>query len=344
MSEAASQLELSVVCPFYNEEAILAEALDGMLAALERIPVRWELIIVDDGSLDASRGVALEKAASEPRLRVLFYDRNRGRGHALRTGIRAARGAVVVTTEMDLSWGEDIVERLYAAITSDPGKDIVVASPNLPGGGYRNVPAYRVAVSRIGNFIIRALVSNVATMNTGMTRAYRREVIQSIPLDEDRKEFHLEVILKASAMGFRIDEIPAVLEWKKFKGEAKKGKRKSSSKTNKLMVTHGLFSLFANPIRYIWGLAALSAVVSVVFLTLAVWAYATGEVAAYAAIVSTVLALMAVVLFLFGVVVHQGNALQLEIWRLKRDLLLVRREASAAESHRPSAEGAARRS
>ena len=326
MSESAP--DLSVVCPFYNEERILAEALDGMLTALRRMPVRWELIVVDDGSIDGSRAIAQDAEEREPGLRVLFYDRNRGRGHALRTGIAAARGDVVVTTEMDLSWGDDIVERLYAEMTADPHVDIVVASPNLPGGGYRNVPAYRVLVSRLGNFVIRGLVTNVVTMNTGMTRAYRREVIQAIPLDEDRKEFHVEVILKAYAMGFRIEEIPAVLAWKKFRSEGQKGKRKSSSKTNKLMVTHGLFSLFANPIRYIWGLAALVAVVSAAFFAVAVGAYVTGQVAAYSAIVSLSFALLSVVLFLFGIVVQQGNALQLEMWRLKRDLLLERRERS----------------
>ncbi len=314
-------LELSVVCPFYNEEVILTEALAAMLASLRRLDKEWELIVVDDGSTDGSRGIAKAAAADEPRLRVIHYDRNRGRGHALRSGIANAQGDVIVTTEMDLSWGEDIVERLDSAMAADPYVDIIVASPNLPGGGYRNVPWNRVWVSRLGNLVVRALVTNVVTMNTGMTRAYRRDVIQSIPLDEDRKEFHLEVISKAYALGYRIAEIPAVLEWKTFKGEAKKGKRKSSSKTKRLMLTHSLFSLFANPIRYVWGLSGIVAAASTIFFLLAVGSYLTGEVAAYAAIVSLSLALMAVVLFSFGIVVQQGNAIQLELWRLKRDLL-----------------------
>ena len=71
----------------------------------------------------------------------------------------------------------------------------------------------------MGNLVIRACMSNAVTMNTGMTRAYRRPLIQSLPLSEDGKEFHLEVILKATAFGARVREIPAILSWKDYKHE-----------------------------------------------------------------------------------------------------------------------------
>ncbi len=115
-------------------------------------------------------------------------------------GILAARGNVIVTTEIDLSWGETIVHDLVDAMTRWPDADIVVASPNLPGGGYKHVPAKRVWISRFGNRVIRLCMANAVTMNTGMTRAYRRDVIQSLPLTEPGKEFHLEVILKATVV------------------------------------------------------------------------------------------------------------------------------------------------
>ncbi|MFV2041264.1 MAG: hypothetical protein ACC644_04650, partial [Candidatus Hydrothermarchaeales archaeon] len=92
-------------------------------------------------------------------------------------------------------------------------------------------------------------------MNTGMTRAYRRRCIRSLPLEEDGKEFHLEVVLKAQAMHYRISEIPAILEWKEYKHEGQRTQRQSSSKVNKLIVSHSLFSLFGNPVRYVWMLA-----------------------------------------------------------------------------------------
>ena len=65
-----------------------------------------------------------------------------------------------------------------------PDADMVVASPHMQGGSYKNVPFKRVLYSKLGNKVIRACMSNVVTMNTGMTRAYRRNAIRSLPLSE----------------------------------------------------------------------------------------------------------------------------------------------------------------
>lgn len=315
-----AEVDLSVICPFYNEGQILREAVERLLARLDGLDCTWELLVVDDGSTDGSGELAFELARSDDRLRVLSYAFNRGRGHALRTGIAQARGAVIVTTEIDLSWGEDIVERLVEAMQQDPDSDIVIASPHLPGGGYRNVPAKRVFLSRFGNRVIRACMSNAATMNTGMTRAYRRDVIRSLPLDEDRKEFHLEVVLKAQALGYRIREIPAVLEWREYKHEGRRVARKSSSKVKQLMVTHSLFALFANPIRQAWGLSLVSLLFSTAFLVAGIVRFAMGLVSVYMAIVSLAFGILALLFFSFGLIAQQGNMIQRELWRLKRDI------------------------
>ncbi|WP_161958752.1 glycosyltransferase family 2 protein [Ferruginivarius sediminum] len=323
-----AECDVSVVCPFYNEEAILRSVVRDFLDRLKRhITGSWELIIVNDGSSDNSLAIAQEIAHDEPNLRVLTYRRNRGRGHALRVGISQARGEIIVTTEIDLSWGDDIVERLLAAIDESPDVDIVVASPHLKGGGYRNVPRKRVFYSTFGNWIIRACMSNVATMNTGMTRAYRRDAIRALPCEENGKEFHLEAILKARALNYRFREIPALLEWKehKFAGQAggrpaQPQVRKSKSSTNKLIFSHTLFSLFANPIRYIWGMSAASFLIALVFIAYAVVRFATGQVSVFMVIIGLALGIISLMLFAFGVVFQQGNMVQKQLWRLQRDL------------------------
>lgn len=318
-----AELDLSVVCPFYNEEQILTEAITTLLGRLEKLDVSWELIVVNDGSTDGSARIAEALSRQHPRLRALSYRFNRGRGHALRTGIAQARGEVIVTTEIDLSWGEDIVERLYQAACEQPDVDVIVASPHLPGGGYRNVPSRRVLYSRLGNLIIRACMSNAVTMNTGMTRAYRRQVIRSLPLEENGKEFHLEVILKANALGHRISEIPALLEWKQYKLEGARVERKSSSKVNRLIVTHSLFSLFGNPVRYVWVLGGVAMGLSAVFLGAGVVRYLMGLVSVYMGILSLALFILGTLLFACGVITQQGNMIQRELWRLKQDLRLA---------------------
>ena len=315
-----SSLDLSVVCPFYNEGQIIEQAIDTMLSQLGKLDVSWELIVVDDGSRDDSGEIAHKKAKEHERLRALSYPYNRGRGHALRTGIMQARGEVIVTTEIDLSWGDEIVEQLYRATQEQPDVDIVVASPHMPGGEYKNVPFKRVFFSRFGNFVIRALMSNAVTMNTGMTRAYRRDVIRSLPLEEDKKEFHLEVILKAQSLGYRFSEIPATLEWKQYKLQGQRVERKSSSKVNKLVLTHSLFSLFANPIRYVWGLSVVSLLGSLGFLIWGIVRVATGQVSVYMVIISLAMAIAGLTLFGFGLMAQQSNMIQRELWLLKRHL------------------------
>jgi dolichol-phosphate mannosyltransferase len=329
----SEQVEVSVVTPFFNEKGVVEHAIRSFAASLATLDRPWELIVVNDGSTDGSAEIAARVVAElGARVRLLGYPRNRGRGFALRTGIAAARGAVVVTTEIDLSWGEQIVHELVAAIEADPRIDIVVASPHLPGGGYRNVPANRVFYSTWGNRVIRAGVSNAATMNTGMTRAYRREVIQSLPLFEDEKEFHLEVILKASSFGFRIAEIPALLEWKDYKHSDGRPSRKSSSKVNRLIVTHGLFSLFANPVHYVLPLSVGALLAGALCLGIAVVAWIAGRVSAFMAIFGVGLLTLGIILFVLAVVARQGNMVQHELWKLQRMLL------GLDASHRPRVE------
>jgi dolichol-phosphate mannosyltransferase len=316
-------MDVSVVCPFYNESGIIGQAIAQLLEQLRTLPGEWELIVVNDGSTDGSEEIAGDLASRTDRLRVLGYPRNRGRGYALRTGIAAARGEIIVTTEIDLSWGEHIVHDLVRAMQESPGTDVIVASPHLPGGGYRNVPAKRVWLSKVGNLVIRAMVSNAATMNTGMTRAYRRELIQSLPLSEDGKEFHLEVILKATAFGARLREIPALLEWKEYKHQGQRVNRKSSSRVRRLIVSHSLFSLFAHPVRYVLALSLLSLGLGGGFLIYAVLLYARHEVSAYVALLSVSLVILGIVLFVMSVVLQQGWMIQRELWSMQRTILLA---------------------
>lgn len=315
-------MDLSVVCPYYNESAIIGQTVRAMLARLETLDCEWELIVVNDGSIDDSAAIVGE--IDHPRLRPIGYRFNRGRGHGLRTGIAAARGELLVTTEIDLSWGENIVQNLMTALEEWPDADIIVASPHLEGGGYANVPRKRVLISRFGNRVIRACMSNAVTMNTGMTRGYRRSVIQALPLFEDGKEFHLEVILKATALGYRIREIPATLEWKEWKRQGKPKKRKSSSKVPRLILSHTLFSVFANPVRYVWMMSFGSAILSLVSLVIAIVLAALERVSVYMALMSLSLMILAIMLFVLGVVVKQGNMVQRELWQLQSEHLKER--------------------
>lgn len=315
-------MKISVVCPFYNEEAIIEAALAKMSDKLSSLEHDWELIVVNDGSTDQSCDLARRAASGNPRIKVIGYAQNRGRGYALRHGIYQAQGEIVITTEVDLSWGDDIVHRLISAFKEHPDADMIVASPNLPGGGYRNVPFKRVLISRIGNMIIRFGQGREMTMYTGMTRAYRREVFLSLPIDEDEKEFHLEVAQKAQAFDFKIYEIPCILEWKDAKlARPGAAKRKSSSKIAKLMRTHMAFAAAAAPFRYILPFSFVLFSLSFFFFIWAVINLFTDVPSAFVLITGLMLFLIGFVGFAIGMLSYQNQLIQRDLWRVRRDLM-----------------------
>jgi glycosyltransferase involved in cell wall biosynthesis len=312
---------ISVVCPFSNEEAIIEASVRLMLRTLAALPDDWELIIVNDGSVDRSLELARQLQDQHSKLRVVSYPANRGRGYAIRTGIAHARGHIVITTEIDSSWGDDIVPRIAAAFAQRPDADIIIASPHLPGGGYKNVPLLRVALSSLGNYVIRSGLTYGVTMHTGMTRGYRRDKFLGLPLDEDDKEMHLEIVNKALAFGYRIYEIPAVLEWKHHKlSDGTAQRRRSSSISNRLIRTHVLFSLLAAPFRYIYAVSALLSAVAAFFFGWSVVNLLQHRVAVYLFLSSVLIALFAFLIFGIGVLAQQARALQRDVWRLRGEL------------------------
>jgi glycosyltransferase involved in cell wall biosynthesis len=309
---------ISVVCPFYNEAQILEWATKLMLKNLSTLKEEWELVLVNDGSRDGSLKIVEPIARENPNLRIVTYPKNRGRGYALRMGVAHSHGDIVVTTEVDCSWGDDIVHRIVDEFNKRPDADIIIASPHLRGGRYKNVPKKRVFLSKLGNHVIRTGLSYGITMNTGMTRGYRREKFLSLPLNEDGKEMHLEVISKSLAFNYRIYEIPAVLEWRAHDlTKAAEKKRKSSSKINRLIRTHLLFSLVAAPFRYIYVVSGLSFFSATVFISLAAYHLFTPLPSINFALTGLLLGLFAFLVFAIGVLAHQIFATQRELWRIR---------------------------
>jgi len=311
-------MKISIICPFYNEEDILKGSIKLMMENLATLSEQKELIIVNDGSIDRSLEIAQDLEQEYPHLRVLSYPRNMGRGYAIRTGMAHAQGDIVVTTEIDSSWGDDIVHRIVDEFKRRPDADMVIASPHLPGGGYKNVPVGRKFLSLFGNYFIRAALVYSITMNTGMTRGYLREKFLQLPLDEDGKEMHLEIINKATAFGYRVYEIPAILEWKTHKlTNRPERKRKSSSNVNKLIWTHLLFSLISAPFRFIYPISALLFVGAAFFFGWAIRNFFTPDPSIFLAITAFFLAIFGLFLSGIGILAQQGRELQRELWRIR---------------------------
>lgn len=309
-------MKVSVICPFYNEEDIIESSAQRMLANLAEQFEDWELILVDDGSRDASISNLISALPSEEeRVRVLSCVTNQGRGRALKNGIDAAVGDVIVTTEVDCSWGDDIPLRLVNELV-DKRLDVVIASPHMKGGGLVNVPLKRVIITKVGNQLINRFFSSGVSMSTGMTRAYRREVIQPLVVTENGKEFHLEVLLKLRTLNFRIGEIPAVLEWQdhKLSKSGNGGGRKSSTRLIRTAGTHLRFLAVAQPRSHFAGLAALTAITGVGFMTWAFVNLAQGMTSIFLAIIGLQLFLFALIFGGFSILFVESRDILREHW------------------------------
>ena len=129
-------MKVSVVCPFYNEDSIIKGAVTELVSVLDHQDFNYELILVNDGSTDESISELKGILNYNTKIKLVSYDYNQGRGYALKTGIKESTGDIIITTEIDLSWGKNIIKDIVNKFKENPHLDAVIASPNLKGGGY----------------------------------------------------------------------------------------------------------------------------------------------------------------------------------------------------------------
>ncbi len=204
----AEAVDLTIIAPMFNEEESIGETVRRVREAMAAFAGTWELVMVDDGSTDGSRARAEAEAASDPRVRVVGYTPNAGRGRALRTGFAVARGRCVVTVDFDLSYDPSHVLRMHEALARDGGPDVVLVSAYMPGGTSEGVSWKRLLPSRLGNWLLRFAWPKQVYTSTCIVRGYRREALGKLALTEDGKEIHLEILSQAFDRGLRVEEIP----------------------------------------------------------------------------------------------------------------------------------------
>ena len=308
--------KISIICPFYNEQSIIETAVNNLIKLLDSIEYEYELILVNDGSTDDSVFEIEEIISSNENIKLVTYSQNQGRGFALQSGIYKSTGDIIITTEIDLSWGSNVIVDILKKFKSEPNAEVVIASPNLKDGGYKNVPFRRVFISKLGNKIIRTLFTKKVTMNTGMTRGYRKKVIKNMKFDEKGKEFHLEALLKLFSIGANIVEVPAILEWKHEKlSKPGSKKRKSNSKTKKLIFSHLNFAVFANPIRYFWFFSLICSIAGIIFMYHGLKNYINGDIFIFYFLMSLMMFLFCIIFFGFGILSSQNNRILKELWK-----------------------------
>ncbi|MEZ4638890.1 MAG: glycosyltransferase family 2 protein [Caldilineaceae bacterium] len=212
-------MDLSIVIPCYNEvdnvDKIEAE-LFPVLAQMARTR-SIEVVFVDDGSKDGTYD-AFSKAFGAQRdgvtIRFERHQVNRGLGAAIRTGLNAARGDIIVTADSDGTYKFDTIPALLARLTD--GVDIVTASPYHPDGEVVGVPAYRLVLSQGSSFIYRILLDWRIHCYTALFRAYRRQVVEQVTFESNGFLGGTELLIKAIIQGFKVAEYPTKLHSRVF--------------------------------------------------------------------------------------------------------------------------------
>jgi glycosyltransferase involved in cell wall biosynthesis len=211
-------VKLSVVMPVYNERATLEEAVARVLAA----PVEVELICVDDGSTDGSREILAQLQARNPQkqIRCLLQPKNMGKGAALRRGIQEATGDFIVVQDADLEYDPAEYPLLLRPLIEGKA-DVVYGSRFLGSGPHRVLYFWHSVGNRVLTLISNALTNmNLSDMET-CYKVFRREVIQSIPIEEDRFGFEPEITVKIAKRRLRVYEV-GISYWGRTYEEGKK--------------------------------------------------------------------------------------------------------------------------
>ncbi len=195
---AQGQVDISVLVPAKDESGNLPRFMELAAQALGSGPLKYEVIVIDDGSVDGSWDLLESLRATYPFLRAVRHRTRRGIADALRTGYLHARGSVLVFYPADLQFMPEDIPRLVEPIVRGEA-DMVT--------GFKQGQYEKAFVSRVYNGLSRALFG-IRVKDLNSVKAYRREVMEHIPV---RPDWHRYLIVLAAAQGFTVREVPVPL-------------------------------------------------------------------------------------------------------------------------------------
>ncbi len=243
-ADTGKDVTLTVVIPVYNERDTWRELLRRVQEAELPRGVKRQVVLVDDASSDGTReqlrDYAAEAASSagEPgAYKVVFHDRNRGKGAALRTGFAAAEGDFVIVQDADLEYDPRDYRRLLEPLLADRA-DVVYGSRfsgRGPTGYWKNYLANRL-LTGLSNLTTGLGITDMETCY----KVFRRDVLRRLSLEQDRFGFEPEVTAKLARLGVRIRELPISYEHRSH-AEGKKIGWKDGLQAIRCIFKYGLF-------------------------------------------------------------------------------------------------------
>jgi dolichol-phosphate mannosyltransferase len=212
-------MRLSVVIPAQNEEGAVGATVEGIVAALEREEIDYEVVVVNDGSEDSTEAVVAAIGVENPRVRVHRSHYERGFGNAIRAGLDVFEGDAVAIVMADAS--DDPRDLVRYQRLLEEGWDCAFGSRFMPGAEIHDYPRLKLTINRLANQFIRLLFRHRYNDTTNAFKAYRREVIETVqPLLSKHFNLTVELPLKAVVRGHSFAVVPT--SWtNRTSGEAK---------------------------------------------------------------------------------------------------------------------------
>ena len=194
-------MNLSVIIPVYNEAHNISE----ILKRVQATKLAKEIVIVDDGSKDGTRDI-LRKLDRKKKVRVILHERNQGKGAAVVTGLRSAKGDVLLIQDADLEYNPRDYPVLLQPI--EEGVADVVYGSRFLGGPHRVTMFWHLVANKLLTLMTNILYNTILTdMETGY-KVFRREVIDGMTIHAKRFNFEPEFTAKVLKRNYRIFEVP----------------------------------------------------------------------------------------------------------------------------------------
>ena len=312
-------MKISVIIPMYNEEDNVLRTLFEVNSVMKDYD-DYEILVVDDGSIDDTYRLAEEFSSNNRYVNVCTQPINMGMGNALRKGFDKSEGEIIITIDADLSYNPSHINKLASELLNDETIDIVVGSPYMEGGNVKNVPFFRLCISKIANkFVGYSMPENLSTV-TSVLRGYRREVLDSMELESNGTNINLEILSKAIATRYKIKEVPAVLEGR----ELGHSKLKFRSKT----ISHVLFSLYEKPMILFGVIGLVLSLIGIISGIYLFYQYLLGTLDRTRPLIifSVLMIIAGIQILIFGFIATQISLLKREIYIIQKENRLMRKK------------------
>lgn len=310
-------MKISVIIPMYNEEENVIKTLNAINDVL-KIYRDFEIIVVDDGSTDKTYQLVNEFSTTNSNIHLQKHQVNMGMGRALRTGFEKSEGDIIITIDADLSYDPSFIPKLVDEI--DETTDIVIGSQYMAGGKTENIPALRLFISKTANKIVGyAMTDNISTV-TGVLRAYRKEVLDSVELESNGTEINPEILAKAKAVGFNIKEIPVTLKGREL--------GKSKVRFRSTTISHLLFTFYEKPMILFGVIGLILCLVGIVSAIYLFYQFLIGTLDPTRPLMlfMVLMILSGIQILIFGFVATQISLLKREIYIVQKENKLIRKK------------------